>query len=65
MTLTELEQQVAKLPPEKLAEFREWFMRFDGERWDQQIEQDVTGGRLDSLAQDALKEFRTGQTKPL
>lgn len=65
MTLKELEQQVAQLPPEKLAEFRDWFLRFDGDRWDQQIEQDATTGRLDTLARDALHEFRIGQTKPL
>ena len=65
MTLTELEQQVAQLPPEKLAEFRDWFLRFDGDRWDQQIEQDATTGRLDALARDAMHEFRIGQTKPL
>ncbi len=34
MTLKELEQQVALLPPEKLAEFRDWFLRFDVVRWD-------------------------------
>jgi hypothetical protein len=65
MTLHELEQTVANLPPAELAEFREWFLRFDGDRWDEQIEKDAKSGKLDSLAQTALREFRRGETNPL
>lgn len=65
MTLHELEQTIAKLPPAELSEFREWFLHFDGERWDEQIEKDATSGKLESLAQAALREFRNGQTNPL
>ena len=65
MTLNELEKQIAQLPPEELTEFRDWFLRFDGDRWDEKIEQDALSGKLDTLAQAALKEFRSGQTNPL
>jgi hypothetical protein len=65
MTLHELEQTIAKLPPDELSEFREWFLRFDGDRWDERIEKDAASGKLESLAQAALREFRSGQTKPL
>ena len=65
MTLKELEQKISQLPPKELAEFREWFLHFDGERWDEQIEKDASSGKLDSLAQAALREFRSGQTNPL
>lgn len=65
MTLNELEQKISQLPPGELAEFREWFLRFDGDRWDEQIEKDASAGKLDSLAQAALREFRSGQTNPL
>ncbi len=65
MTLKELEQKISQLPPEELAEFREWFLRFDGDRWDEQIEKDASSGKLDSLAKSALREFRSGQTNPL
>jgi len=63
MTLAKLQQQVAQLSPENLAEFRQWFIRFDGDHWDRQIERDASEGKLDSLAQDALKEFRSGQSR--
>jgi hypothetical protein len=65
MTLHELEQTIAKLPPNELSEFREWFLRFDGDRWEKQIEKDATSGKLESPAQAALLEFRSGQTNPL
>lgn len=65
MTLHEPEQTIAKLPPAELSEFREWFLHFDGERWDEQIEKDATSGKLESLAQAALREFRSGQLNPL
>jgi hypothetical protein len=44
------------LPPRELAKFREWFMAFDAENWDKQIEADVAAGRLDALADEALRE---------
>ena len=65
MTLKELEQKISQLPPGELAEFREWFIRFDGDRWDAQIEKDASTGKLDSLAETARREFRSGQTNPL
>ena len=65
MTLSEIEKQVAQLPVTELAEFREWFLQFDGDRWDEQIEKDVAKGKLDVFAQEALNEFRRGQTNPL
>jgi len=65
MTLKELEQTISQLPPGELAEFREWFLRFDGDRWDEQIEKDASSGKLDSQAQAALRDFRSGQTNPL
>lgn len=65
MTLEELEQKITQLPRGELAEFREWFIRFDGDRWDAQIEKDASTGKLDSLAETARREFRSGQTNPL
>ncbi len=65
MTLHELEQTIAKLPPAELSEFRQWFMRFDGDRWDEQIEKDAISGKLESLAQAALRDFRSDQTNPI
>jgi hypothetical protein len=34
-------------------------------KWDEQIEADVEAGKLDFLADEALKEHSEGKTKPL
>lgn len=52
--IQEIEEAVLKLSPEELADFRAWFAEFDAAAWDEQIEKDVTAGRLDRLAEEAL-----------
>jgi hypothetical protein len=49
-----LEHEVEKLTPEELADFREWFATYDADAWDRQIGSDVSAGRLDGLAAEAL-----------
>jgi hypothetical protein len=62
MTLQQLEKKIAELPPDQLAEFREWFLAFDAERWDQQFEADVAAGRLDRLADEAIGDHQAGKS---
>lgn len=70
MTVKEIEQAVAQLPKEQLAEFRAWYAKFDSDAWDRQIEEDVAAGKLDALAEAALAEaaladHKAGRTKKL
>lgn len=65
MTLQELEEQVAKLPPEQLAQFIDWVKDLDSDLWDKRIESDAAAGRLDSLVSDAIAEDDAGRTTPL
>lgn len=58
-----LEREVAKLTPEELAAFREWFANYDADAWDRQIESDVKAGKLDRLASGALASHDRGETK--
>jgi hypothetical protein len=37
----------------------------DYQRWDRQLEQDVTDGKLDALAEEAISEFRAGQCREI
>ena len=60
-----IESEVATLSPPELARFRAWYAEFDSDAWDRQIAQDVTAGRLDALASQALEAHRTGKTKAL
>jgi hypothetical protein len=63
--IEELEQKVQALSPEELARFREWFLEFDWAAWDRQLERDVRSGKLDALAEKALRDHEAGKTKPL
>jgi len=64
-SIADIENAIQQLPPEKLAEFRAWFARFDAERWDQQLERDVAAGRLDTMADEALRDLREGRCTDL
>lgn len=55
-----IEQEIKALSPAELAAFRNWFSQFDAEAWDRQIEEDAKNGKLDALANAALKSFQSG-----
>ncbi len=63
--VAELERAVRDLSPEDLRRFREWFVEFDAELWERQLERDIDAGRLDSLSEEARTEHREGRTRPL
>ncbi|HNC84779.1 MAG TPA: hypothetical protein PK999_17125 [Nitrospira sp.] len=60
-----IEQQIEKLSSDELAAFRRWYVVFDAEAWDRQFENDVKAGRLDALAEKALRAHTSGQSRPL
>jgi hypothetical protein len=55
--LEALEKNVSSLSAEELAEFRRWFAEFDAAAWDRQIERDAKVGKLDALADEALRRL--------
>jgi hypothetical protein len=63
--MEKLEREIQKLSPQELADLRDWFRKYDAEAWDRQIEEDVRGGRLDGLAEQALAAHKAGRTKEL
>jgi hypothetical protein len=60
-----IEKQIQELSSEELAEFREWFAQFDAEAWDQQLQADVKAGKLDALAESALRAHAAGRSTKL
>jgi len=64
-TVHEIEQAIRNLGPQDLAELRDWFAAFDAELWDKQLEQDVGAGRLDWLADEALRDLSEGRCRDL
>ena len=61
----ELEKQVEQLSPAELAEFRRWYAEFDAQVWDRQFEADVKAGKLDALAEKALRDHAAGKSTEL
>lgn len=64
-TVREIEQAIAQLTKDQLAEFRAWYEKFDSDVWDRQIEEDIATGKLDALADAAIADHRAGRTKKL
>ncbi len=60
-----LEQQIRELSAQELAELRRWFVEYDADAWDRQIEADAKAGKLDHLMEVALAEYKAGKTRPL
>ena len=60
-----MEAEIERLSPEVLDAFRAWFASFDAEAWDRQFEVDVATGKLDRLAEAALREHETGRSTKL
>lgn len=64
-SLQRIESQVAALPEPDLRQFRSWFDAFDAQRWDQALACDISNGKLDAFAAEALAQYGSGQCKPL
>jgi hypothetical protein len=61
----DLESQIQELSPEELTALREWFTTFDAGAWDQEFEADVKSGKLDAMAERALRDHNAGRSAKL
>jgi len=64
-SVDEIESAVSKLSRQELSAFRVWFSEFDAAEWDKQFESDVAAGLLDTHADEAIGEVRTGRCTDL
>ena len=64
-SIDDIESAVRNLSREELAAFRAWFADFDAQAWDRQFEVDVSAGRLDALADEAIDDLREGRATGL
>jgi len=60
-----IEQEAQALSHAELAQFRAWVLEYEWAAWDRQLERDVQAGRLDDLAEKALRDHAAGNTTPL
>jgi len=56
---------ISQLPPEQVAQIRAWLAEQAEAEWDAQIERDEREGRLNTLAERALAEYKAGRIRPL
>ena len=64
-TLEQAEDAVTKMSRSELTAFRTWFIEFDGDAWDAQIEADAAAGKLDMMAKEALAEYHAGKCREI
>ncbi|HJP95799.1 MAG TPA: hypothetical protein VJ843_00350 [Candidatus Saccharimonadales bacterium] len=64
-TVQEIQNAVRQLSDEELTAFRRWFAEFEAALWDRKFEADVASGRLDALADEALRDLREGHCTDL
>ena len=60
-----IENLIQELSPEELAALREWFAMHDAEAWDRQFEADAKAGKLDAVAERALRDHVAGRSTKL
>ena len=61
----ELEREIEKLPPEELAELRDWLLERDRQDWDRQIERDAAAGKLEKLFKKSIDAHNAGESKEI
>ncbi|MDD9868852.1 MAG: hypothetical protein OXU50_02995 [Gammaproteobacteria bacterium] len=60
-----IKNAIRQLSAPELEQLREWFVQYDADAWDKQIQEDAAAGRLDALAEEALNEYKATRAKPL
>jgi hypothetical protein len=65
MSIQEIETEIAKLPPNEVAELTAWLTDYHHKLWDRQLESDLDSGRLDVLIDAADREYEQGLARPL
>ncbi len=56
---------VTHLSKDEFVNFRNWFTERDAIIWEHQIEEDIKAGKLEQLANEAIKEFKAGRCTEL
>jgi len=64
-SIDEIKSAITHLPEKEYNSFVDWFQKFDEERWDKELEKDMSEGKLDNLTDEALNEFDAGKSSEL
>ena len=64
-TMQEIKSAIGSLSHQDYMQFLGWIHDKDWGDWDQQLEADITSGKLDFLAQEALEQKRKNKLRDL
>jgi len=62
-TVEQIEKAILALPKQDVRRLADWLLDLDEQLWDQQIKADVTAGKLDRIAEQAIEQHRAGQSR--
>ena len=65
LSIEQIENAILQLPPNQIGELLEWFLNLDYKRWDVQLEKDISEGKLDALAAEAIADFDSGNYREI
>jgi len=65
MQVYEVIENIKKLSAKDLKILLEWIEDYEQKLWDQEFERDVRLGKLDKLAEQAIKDFQAGKCREL
>ena len=57
-----IENEARSLTATELASFRKWFIEFDADAWDRQLEPDSPSGKFADLAKKSLSDRKSGKS---
>lgn len=63
--IEDIESRIRELSADELSHLRRWFLEFDADAWERQIQEDVRDGKLDSLGDEALATHKNGRSTVL
>ncbi len=61
----DIESAIENLSKDDLSEFRTWYEEFDAKVWDIRFDEDASSGRLDTVAEQALSDYKHGKCKKI
>jgi hypothetical protein len=59
--INKIKDEIIKLNREELIDFRKWFIQFDSDKWDKEIEEDIAAGKLDNIAKEVVFSYETSR----
>ena len=64
-TVSELQEAILGLSEDDYSRLRRWLLDRDWEQWEREFDEDARAGKLDTLADEALKAKARGYLKDL